>query len=121
MNIERCNLAIEDLLDCTDIFKDRCFRHGYPNEGDELERIAHAIYHRFSEVSSNRRRMNESRAWAALHRQLERMEKRSSDLVRLKVLDREERYFIHECLEEVHKYIRRALARREKPNWRRGA
>ena len=121
MNVTRSKMAIADLLDCVEIYRDRCIRHGYPNEGDELLRLSHTVFHRFNEVNSSKERQNVDRAWNALHHSLVRIEERSSDLTRLGVLDSEERLFIRECLEEVHKYIRRFFAKRSQPSWRRGA
>lgn len=121
MNVSRSKIAIADLLDCCEIYRDRCIRHGYPKEGDELLGLSHTVYHRFNEVTQTRERRNVERAWSVLHHSLVRIQERSSDLSRLGVMDSEERLFVEECLEEVHKYIRRYFARRHQPNWRRGA
>lgn len=121
MNVSRSKIAIDDLLDCLEIYRDRCIRHGYPNEGDELLRLGHTVYHRFREVSGVNGRKNIDRAWSVLHHSLVRIQERSSELTRLGVLESDERLFVEECLEEVHKFIRRFFAKRNPPNWRKGA
>lgn len=121
MNVSRARLAIDDLLDCLDIYRDRCLRHGYVNEGDELVRLGARIHHRFAEVSKESRVQNIERAWAVLYHSLERCQERVDYLKARDLLDSEEVFFIRECMEEVHKYIRRYFAKKEDPNWRRGA
>ncbi|NVK27689.1 MAG: hypothetical protein HWE14_06575 [Flavobacteriia bacterium] len=120
MNVYRSTEAIRDLLDCADIYSDRCYLRGYPREGDEFVSIARRIYNRFEEVSRGNRR-NQTRAWSALHHSLSRCERRAGYLHKLKILDEEELLFVCECTEEVHKYIRRYFAKKEAPDWRRGA
>ncbi len=122
MNVTRAKIAIEDLLDCIDIYYERCLRRGFVNEGDDIVRIGNRIHNRFNEIRSGSRSTNVDRVWAMLHQSLERCAERSSRLRKINILDKEEDAFVKECLEEVHKYIRRYFAKKEKPAvWRRGA
>ncbi|KAB2814738.1 hypothetical protein [Phaeocystidibacter luteus] len=120
MNVYRSTEAIRDLLDIAEIYSDRCYYRGFPREGDEFLSIARRIYNRFEEVSKGNRQ-NETRAWSALHHTLSRCERRADHLRKLQIIDKEELLFIRECMEEVHKYIRRYFAKRDAPDWRRGA
>lgn len=121
MNAIRAKTAIDDLLDCAEMYRDRCYWKGFPNEGDEVLRVSHRIHQRLAEVSGKGKRRNEARAWSALRQSLEIMAARLDYLHRQRIVNREEMEFIQELLEEVHKFIRRYFAKREAPEWRRGA
>lgn len=121
MNRQRATEAIKDLMDCTETFKNRSIRQGFIHEGENLLRIATTIKNRFEELMYVDDRIARSSSWSVLYSSLEKETARAEDLLEKKVLDEEEVYFIQECLDEVHKFIRRTFAKRGMPEWRRGA
>lgn len=121
MNKQRAGEAASDLLDCSSVIKKRLFLRNLPNEAEELSRMMRTVQLRFEDVTTASYHNAMSRSWKVLVQSLERMEDKFRDLSKRGLLKSDELEFLHECMEDVHKFVRRYFAKRDQPQWRRGA
>ncbi|KAB2817425.1 hypothetical protein [Phaeocystidibacter marisrubri] len=121
MNKKRAGEAAADLLDCSSVIVKRLQLRNLSRLAEELILVMRTVQLRFEDVTTASYHNANSRSWKVLVQSLYRMEALFRDLDRRGLLKSDEFEFLHECMEEVHKFVRRYFAKRDQPQWRHGA